>query len=293
MTDEKTIVRNVNGRYGFSYPTQTAQDGRRDSLGLTFGARGLMAYLLSKPDNWKIVLSDIQAEGGIGRDKAMALLKELRDGGYLVTEMIHDKETGKILGKIDRVHEVYKARNHHTGNPHDGKTIIRKNRSIHTIDNIPSDSVNQLPLNGDSSNKDTEVPDSNLLAAPTGGARKKRPQDFIFDAIVAAAGLDPATVTGQLGKTIGMASADLYKAGFTPDEMKPIYDYVKAKRFPSFGALALAKYAPEWKAQRVGAAKPNPDNAPVVGWTPEQKAASKARRERKEAERLKTVRGTT
>jgi hypothetical protein len=44
---------------------------------LSISARWLLCYLLSRPHDWKVQIGDIQNQGGIGRDKAYALVKEL------------------------------------------------------------------------------------------------------------------------------------------------------------------------------------------------------------------------
>lgn len=49
---------------------------------LSFEARGLLLYLLSKPDDWKAFSKDIEREGNIGRDKRIRLFKELEKAGY-------------------------------------------------------------------------------------------------------------------------------------------------------------------------------------------------------------------
>ena len=51
---------------------------------LSICARWLIGYLLTKPDHWVVRVADIQNVGGIGRDKAYALLKELIEVGYIV-----------------------------------------------------------------------------------------------------------------------------------------------------------------------------------------------------------------
>jgi hypothetical protein len=50
---------------------------------LSFEARGVLAYLLSKPSDWIVRIQDLQKEGGCGRDRIYRILKELRDAGYL------------------------------------------------------------------------------------------------------------------------------------------------------------------------------------------------------------------
>lgn len=50
---------------------------------LSFAARGLLAYLLSKPDDWEVRMSDVLKEGNIGRDKCYSLFRELVLHGYM------------------------------------------------------------------------------------------------------------------------------------------------------------------------------------------------------------------
>lgn len=75
------ITRQRTGNYAL-IPNSVAEDSR-----LSFEARGLLCYLLAKPNNWKVVLRDIQEAGGIGRDKTYRLLKELREVGYVTLDI--------------------------------------------------------------------------------------------------------------------------------------------------------------------------------------------------------------
>jgi len=79
--DERTptIIRAPRGTQPyFMMLRETAQDAR-----LTFEARGVLAYLLSKPDDWRIDEGDLMREGGVGRDKVRRILRELKQTGYL------------------------------------------------------------------------------------------------------------------------------------------------------------------------------------------------------------------
>lgn len=52
---------------------------------LTWGARGLLEYMLSKPDDWKFYMSElITHSDNDGRDKAYGYLKELKKYGYVI-----------------------------------------------------------------------------------------------------------------------------------------------------------------------------------------------------------------
>lgn len=50
---------------------------------LSWKARGLLSYLLSKPDNWNVIVSHLVNEAPDGRDSIFAGLKELEDSGYI------------------------------------------------------------------------------------------------------------------------------------------------------------------------------------------------------------------
>lgn len=50
---------------------------------LSFRARGVLAWLLDKPDNWKTNAEAISKSGKEGRDAIRAALAELQDCGYL------------------------------------------------------------------------------------------------------------------------------------------------------------------------------------------------------------------
>lgn len=70
------IVRHAGRRYA-TIPTSTAEDRR-----LSFKARGLLAYLLAKPDDWQVRMEDLTSQ----QDRltsVRAALKELEAYGYV------------------------------------------------------------------------------------------------------------------------------------------------------------------------------------------------------------------
>ncbi|OOG73858.1 hypothetical protein B0E45_06085 [Sinorhizobium sp. A49] len=85
MSQEATIRRGVrNARYA-AIPNHVFEDAR-----LSMEARWLLSYLLSKPDNWTVVLRDITNKGGCGRDKARKMIAELVEFGYAEREQHRD-----------------------------------------------------------------------------------------------------------------------------------------------------------------------------------------------------------
>jgi hypothetical protein len=63
---------------------------------LSWEARGLMGYLLSKPDNWKVRLYDLVRNGPAGEHKIRRVIRELEQAGYLRRERISRRD-----GKFD------------------------------------------------------------------------------------------------------------------------------------------------------------------------------------------------
>ncbi|NSZ16350.1 helix-turn-helix domain-containing protein [Agrobacterium vitis] len=81
MSGEATIRRGVrNARYA-AIPNHVFEDAR-----LSMEARWLLSYLLSKPDNWTVVIGDIVKKGNCGRDKARKMIAELVETGYAERE---------------------------------------------------------------------------------------------------------------------------------------------------------------------------------------------------------------
>ena len=62
---------------------------------LSWGAKGLHAYLMSLPDNWQVKVQDLSKRATNGRDSVRALLSELKTTGYISTSWMRDDKTGK------------------------------------------------------------------------------------------------------------------------------------------------------------------------------------------------------
>lgn len=77
-----------------------ATDGR-----LSWAARGMLAYLLSRPDNWEVRIKDLQQRGNLGRDGTYQLIKELRSVGYVEFRRGRDAR-GRIRGGSYIVREI-------------------------------------------------------------------------------------------------------------------------------------------------------------------------------------------
>lgn len=72
---------------------------------LSFRARGVLVWLLDKPDDWHSTSVQIAREAKEGRDAVRAALAELETAGYLVRSRIQDRGTGRWRTE-QTVHEV-------------------------------------------------------------------------------------------------------------------------------------------------------------------------------------------
>jgi hypothetical protein len=71
-------------------PSSTIQDSR-----LSFRARGILAYLLDKPDGWDVRSAAVAADGREGREAVRSALHELAEHGYYRIER-RQLRTGKF-----------------------------------------------------------------------------------------------------------------------------------------------------------------------------------------------------
>jgi hypothetical protein len=72
---------------------------------LSWAARGLLCYLLSRPDDWKVLVHDLRKRGNLGRDGIYRLLRELRTVGYARFLRLRDRN-GRNRGGIYIIREV-------------------------------------------------------------------------------------------------------------------------------------------------------------------------------------------
>ena len=133
----RTIFRVQHGKDNpyFMMRRRTAQDSC-----LSFDARGVMAYLLSKPDNWEVNREDLMNEGRIGKDRLKRITDELKEAGYLTVEIEHG-EKGKFSGTSYTVYEAPRnqenypdADNPYTVQPDADNPPHIYNRSSHNTD---------------------------------------------------------------------------------------------------------------------------------------------------------------
>jgi hypothetical protein len=222
---ELTIIRTPKNEHRpfFSTARETAQDSA-----LTFEARGVLWYLLSKPDDWKVQWQDIANQGGFGRDKAKSIMAELRAAGYVVTEMKHG-EHGKFAGKVDRIYETSqrKTDSRNTELPSTGLASKRRNRRIHITEDIQNTETNAaIAAQADSAVK---------VVKPING---DKPRDVIFDGIASGS----FGISGKVDKD-------------DAPRVARISNWIK-KTYPNANEKTLAAFYKWYDTSNDGAARP-------------------------------------
>jgi len=164
MNDEITIIRAKHSKENPYYlgSRKTAQNSN-----LTWESRGVIAYLISKPDNWQIRISDLQQ--GCGQQKVYKILRELKKAGYLTGRVRQKQSDGKFVWTPYEFHEAPCD-----GKPCDGKPYMVNH---HILDNREEQSTEKSTppdKSGDasatSSNSKTDTKEKKDVAPDTSPA---------------------------------------------------------------------------------------------------------------------------
>lgn len=164
---------------------QTVNDSR-----LSFRARGILVWLLDKPDDWRCEARDIAHAGTEGRDAVLAALRELEALGYL-SRVKRQNAGGQWVTDV-HVYEVPDG----TGDGFPGAGSPDPG-GPGAITNTGTDDCDRKDL----------APTAQELAERD--AHPSRAADPIYDAIVEACGMVYAEMTPQARKACGVATADI------------------------------------------------------------------------------------
>jgi hypothetical protein len=117
-----------------------------NSKEISWKAKGILAYLLGKPQDWRAQVQDIVNHGTDGEAAVRSALKELRDSGYARLDSIRDK--GKVVEWILKVsdmpvfiNEEPDGENPHVDNSHLNKPDLN-NRPITKKELTKTESTN-------------------------------------------------------------------------------------------------------------------------------------------------------
>lgn len=80
---------------------------------LSFKAKGILAYLLSKPDNWKVIVKNLVNASAEGKAAVYAGLKELKECGYYEKVPVRNEQGTHIVRWESTIYEVPREMGNH------------------------------------------------------------------------------------------------------------------------------------------------------------------------------------
>ena len=141
------IIHNPNRERWVQIDHRTVEDKR-----LSWKARGMLAYLLSKPDSWVVYTAELTKASPGGRDAVLAGLRELEAAGYIVRKRTHDPTSGKWDSVNMHVYERPQTENpvvvseHPCGKSLGGKSLGGKSAASKDLQAVTTKDSNNSPL---------------------------------------------------------------------------------------------------------------------------------------------------
>lgn len=119
MNGQTTIIKHRRRHSFVQVPNETARDSR-----LSWKATGLLCYLMSLPEDWKIRLSYLSTAKKDGRDGTRAGLAELEAAGYLTIRVLRD-DANRIVGTVWEVSDFPDTEIPNTEKPNTEKPTLQ------------------------------------------------------------------------------------------------------------------------------------------------------------------------
>lgn len=128
---------------------------------LSWESRGLMGYLLSKPNDWQVRMNDLEKQGPAGSRKIKRMLAELRACGYMNRIRIK-----KENGSFDWITEVYESPSQ---NPSPSKGFTKssgakRTSALPTSAKPPDIDITDLPSTDIEDEEETDPKTQNLFS---------------------------------------------------------------------------------------------------------------------------------
>jgi len=102
-TKKKTIFRTIKNQ---DHPFVMIDRRPIENAELSWGAKGVLAYLLSRPDNWTVRLGDLVNRSPDGVYKIRGYVRELKKAGHIQAVEHRDEKTKRILEYVLEVYEL-------------------------------------------------------------------------------------------------------------------------------------------------------------------------------------------
>jgi hypothetical protein len=178
MDGKSGIIRVSKRDGGYVLLARTALDDPN----LTLAAKGLHAYLLSKYDNWKCRVKDIQNHCGNGRDAVYAAMRNLIEHGYMRRRAVRD-ERGVVRAWEHVVYEVPPQQESPPERPlPESPEVVRRHRQRRPLPEKPEaeepDAGSQELLTSNKRTKESAVASGPAAALTAVGMDKKWVADW-------------------------------------------------------------------------------------------------------------------
>jgi len=163
---------------------ETAQDRN-----LSYEARGMLAYILSRPDDWHVQVADliIQADGGkttkAGKSKVYSILDELAEHSYIVKPKRYQDDKGQWVWTPYEVYERPYTDLPDMVKPETDEPSTGKQDILHSTEEQSTDTEKTLaPADADAPRATPEEVDSAIYGTPE-KPKPERKRDELFDAV--------------------------------------------------------------------------------------------------------------
>jgi len=192
---------------------------------LSWKAKGILSYLLSKPDDWQIFIEHLKTQSTDGRDSTRTGIHELINAGY-VSKQDRRNEVGQIVGVeyIVRENPVKRDDEPITENP---KPVKAKpeNPTLLNTDSIPNTEKTKnddVPAAAVSSHDDLDslveaVPESRRTKAIKAKVQKALPK-YGYEYVLLAIPYSLANSNGNLAAYFGKCVDEGWHEGYDPKE---------------------------------------------------------------------------
>lgn len=206
---QPTIRRAKHGKDNpyFMMLRETAQDRN-----LSYEARGMLAYILSRPDDWHVQVADliIQADGGkttkAGKSKVYSILDELAEHSYIVKPKRYQDDKGQWVWTPYEVYERPYTDLPDMGKPETDEPSTGKQDILHSTEEQSTDTEKTLaPADADAPRATPEEVDS-AIYGPVEKPERKR--DELFDAVASQVFdiQNPDALNGQGGRIAAISN---------------------------------------------------------------------------------------
>ncbi len=139
--DNKTIFRVVKDK---DNPFVMMDRRVLENPALSWKAKGLLAYLLSRPDNWKIIMGDLVKRSTDGEHSTRGALKELIEAKHVVRITERDEDQ-RFIGFVYEVYEKPFPENHKMGSEEpfcENPQVENPQVENHTLNNTNNNKTN-------------------------------------------------------------------------------------------------------------------------------------------------------